>query len=1156
MQNKQTQNSSILLALLREILNFANVCRHKKDLIENICQSISRSALFSEAWIVLINQKKRTLKHISSSLTIDKTELEKIFFNRLKNNWNKKQFTENISEVCSLLAGPNDNINLFAPLIYKRKTLGAIAFHINPALITEKEALQFLETFGTQTALSFHLISKTKKTKQKIEQLKNDQFLLNTLMDNLPEHIYFKNKKSEFLKINKSMSKLFGLESPEQAIGKTDFDFFTEEHAKPAFKDEQEILKRGIPLVGAEEKETWPDGKITWAVTTKMPLKNRTGKTIGTFGISRNITDQKQMEIALKQSETKFRMIIENQGEGIGITDENEIFTFANPAANQIFGIKNGTLINRSLLDFLSDETIEFIQNETKKRKQGDASKYEIEIIQPTGQKRIILVTTTPYKSDSGEFLGTFGVFRDITERVQTLNSLKLQKEQFELAVKGANDGVWDWNINSNVLFLSPRWKEQLGYKDEEIQNTFESFEKLLHHDDKKRTVEYVNSYLKGEFSIYNIEFRMRHKNGNYRWIQSKGEALRDENGVPYRMAGSHSDITERKLAEKKTEAAFKRLNSIMNSVQAGIMLIRKSDKLIIEANHAVEKMLGFKKNELLNKPCQNHICPLQSERCQLLNCGKNIENLEQTIKNHKGELIPILKNATVIEIEGEEYVLESFVDISQQKAAERELVEARKNAELANKAKSEFLANMSHEIRTPMNSILGFSEVLLNTTENEKHKGYIRTILNSGKTLLSLINDILDLSKIEAGRMEIIPDPADIRIVLNEVEKIFEPKVKNKNINYITEIADDFPDSVLLDEVRLRQILFNVVGNAVKFTPSGFIKVQLQTIRKNGATIDFEISVADSGIGISKEDHKKIFETFSQQSGHAARNYEGTGLGLAISKRLCEIMNGKIELQSEVGKGSTFKLFFNHIEYNENSLAIPDEYTWEDLNIQFEPAKILVVDDVSFNRNLIKSFFENDNFTLLEAENGESGVAEAKNSKPDLILMDIRMPGIDGYSATKILRKSTDTASIPVIALTASTMQDETDKILQLFDGYLRKPVQKNALVKELMKYFKYTKTEKIPNNKPQITIEKPGDVNKKTVDEFKKLFLQKIKEMQGMMIVDELEEFVHEMDIFANEKEINFLKQQTHLLQENIVEFDFEKINKGLAEIEEFFS
>ncbi|MBI9038226.1 MAG: tetratricopeptide repeat protein [Bacteroidales bacterium] len=398
--------------------------------------------------------------------------------------------------------------------------------------------------------------------------------------------------------------------------------------------------------------------------------------------------------------------------------------------------------------------------------------------------------------------------------------------------------------------------------------------------------------------------------------------------------------------------------------------------------------------------------------------------------------------------------------DITQLKHVEEQLVLAKNEAEKANKVKSEFLANMSHEIRTPMNAVLGFADLLGTTISDHKQKSYVDSIKSSGKSLMTLINDILDLSKIEAGKLEIQYAPLNLKPVLREIEQIFSIKILQKNLEFISDIDPNIPDSLILSEARLRQVLFNIIGNAIKFTDIGYIKLKSKIIGESDdkKKIELLISVEDTGIGVPKSQYESIFKSFEQQDGQDEKKYGGTGLGLAISKRLVNLMGGEIKLKSEVGKGSIFEILLHDVYVSQEKTETIVEKLFDYENIHFEEATILVADDNLTNRNLIKEIFEKTKIKTIFAEDGQEAIIAAREFKPDLILMDIRMPIMDGFEAVKVIRQDKSIMNIPVIALTASVLGSSNDLVSKKrFNSYLMKPTLISELFYEVCNYLKY---------------------------------------------------------------------------------------------------
>jgi signal transduction histidine kinase/FixJ family two-component response regulator len=489
----------------------------------------------------------------------------------------------------------------------------------------------------------------------------------------------------------------------------------------------------------------------------------------------------------------------------------------------------------------------------------------------------------------------------------------------------------------------------------------------------------------------------------------------------------------------------------------------------------------------------------------------------------------------------------------------ERDIIEARQQAEKANKTKSEFLASISHEIRTPMNAILGFSEILFNSTVNEREKNFLSGILSSGRTLLYLINDILDLSKIESGQMEIVPEPTRIADVLHDVGKIFSSKISDKNLQFKIELEDHFPDVVLIDDVRLRQILFNLLGNAVKFTNAGKITVKAgsKPSRRKTGFIDLTIAVADTGIGIPASYQEIIFNAFVQVEMDNTRQYGGTGLGLAITRRLVQMMNGTLSLESQVDVGSTFTVTIPGLEITDQQTVRKNVYEWIDKIVTFEPATILVVDDIKFNRELAKSFLGSFHLKVIEASNGQEGVAMARLHNPDLILMDLRMPQMNGYQAVELLRSLPDTRHITCIAFTASSMRHDEAQIHQSFDGFLFKPITRNELIDCLMKFLPHKVSDpkgRDAGKEETGTLLLPGDLLadkqkfRQLITEVDQIIIPDLQNLQVCLDQDVFEHLVNNIETISNRYRISSFETILNSMRSAVEQYDFELFSREL--------
>ncbi|MCI0470343.1 MAG: ATP-binding protein, partial [Candidatus Aminicenantes bacterium] len=484
---------------------------------------------------------------------------------------------------------------------------------------------------------------------------------------------------------------------------------------------------------------------------------------------------------------------------------------------------------------------------------------------------------------------------------------------------------------------------------------------------------------------------------GNYSLrVKKKGD---DEIGVLY---DEFNDMLEQiRLREIERDKAEKKYRDIFDNASHGIFQSSPDGKLVT-ANPAFANIFGYDTpleviNSISNLKEQLYVSPAKRNELQeLIKKYGFVNGFVYEAYRKDGSTLYISENIhAVYDEQGNVLYYEgSLENITEKKQAE-ELKIARDTAEAANKAKSEFLANVSHEIRTPMNAILGFAELLGDQVIGGTQKEYLSAISSSGKTLLSLINDILDLSKIEAGKLELHEDNVSIHSVLAEIKNIFSREIEKKELDFQIEIDPYLPDRVLLDEIRLRQVLLNLMGNAVKFTDAGYIKlsVNLDFKDEHQRILDVIFSVRDTGSGIPADQLDLIFDAFKQLQRKDSKKIRGTGLGLSITKRLVEMMGGEISVASEFNKGSTFTVKFREVAVAQ---SVPESGA-ESKNvtevIDFDRASVLIADDIESNRAVLKGFLSRTAITVIEAENGKEAIDYAHKYKPDLIVMDIRMP-------------------------------------------------------------------------------------------------------------------------------------------------------------------
>lgn len=476
--------------------------------------------------------------------------------------------------------------------------------------------------------------------------------------------------------------------------------------------------------------------------------------------------------------------------------------------------------------------------------------------------------------------------FQDFVD--QSSNSIIYTDEKYKIQyVNKAFEDLYGWSL-----------EELIGKKSFEVFSADhppeEAREKICNSIDSKHT-------LVGE-EIF------QRKDGTFFFCKHSTKPLFNENGKIYGYLGLHSDITEQRSIKNKLSESEERLQTLYENMP-GAMLIIGRDYIIKDVNYRTCEITGFKREELIGQLCDK-LCPKgsASKKCPIWEEGNyGFHGMDTTIKCLNSSKKPIIKNAKVVTIDGEEYILENFQDISELKETQEDLTVARMNAEEASRAKSDFLATMSHELRTPLNSIIGFSQLMTDETYgslNENQKRYSSHITNSGIHLLGLINNILDISKIEAGKMELNCEHFTVKEIVDDVEALVYPIATKKNISVKIDIPlDDI--EIYGDRTKFKQIMYNLMNNAVKFTPeNGSIHISAKNDEEH-----LLITVADTGIGIAQHEQEMIFHPFRQVDSAESRKYQGTGLGLTLVKQFMELHNGTIDIESEVGKGSTFRL-------------------------------------------------------------------------------------------------------------------------------------------------------------------------------------------------------------------------------------------------------
>lgn len=673
-------------------------------------------------------------------------------------------------------------------------------------------------------------------------------------------------------------------------------------------------------------------GALYWVSATIVPLLGTDGRPTGYIAIRTDITAQKRLEAELRDSRRFLQSITDAMGEGVFCLDAEGFTTFLNPEAERLLGWSMADLLGMTLHDAVHYQTVDGAPLAAcncptlTAIRRGEIYRSEAEhFTRRDGVMFPVSIVSVPLR-DGSRVIGSVGVFQDITERKRILDALEESERRLKVALEASYTGLWDWNPQTDAAYYSTQWLAMVGYAPGELPATGAAWTSLLHPDDADRVSAILQRHIDGALPFYEVEFRMRHKNGGWVWILSSGRVVeRDGAGRPQRITGIHKDITERK---------------------------------------------------------------------QVLDM----------------------------------------------------LTQAKDEAERANRFKSDFLANMSHEIRTPMNAVIGLSHLMAQTELSARQRDYIDKIQASSRTLLGVINDILDFSKIEAGKLSMEAVPFDFDRLLGDVAVVIQARAREKNLELAVAIDPRVPEMLIGDPLRLNQVLLNLMGNAVKFTATGDVVVTIGGECCGDGCFRLDVSVRDTGIGMTAEQVAGLFKPFTQADSSTTRRFGGTGLGLAISAQLVALMNGTIEVDSTPGAGSTFR--FSVV------LGVAAQAQEPPCPPGLHGKRVLIVDDSHAARSIAADVLGRFGLNTVTASSGQRCLAQVGSGAAgavDLLVLDWQMPDLDGVETLRRLRQCGFTA--PVIMLTAfgrSELEEALDG--EPVEAILEKPATPSTMLDAVM--------------------------------------------------------------------------------------------------------
>ena len=916
------------------------------------------------------------------------------------------------------------------------------------------QAIFTLVTTGLILILGLRLLVTNRKLHQSNLRFKQ-------LAGVFPETIFEASPDGSITYVNKHGLEQFRYSDSESFTGVNIFSMVAPEHRQKVIDRVKARLQNATSNNDLfEYKAMRADGTTFDAIGISVP-NYENGKLTGLRGFVLDISVRKEMEEELRHSEEKFRNLVENTSDCIWETNSRGLFIYLSPSFRNITGYPPEEFLGKSPADMFPDEMKRQLGEQMFNSIANQQPFYTMEysVVQRQGGIVTVEVSGVPMFDCEGEFIGMHGIARDISERKTAENAVQQLIHEQTIILDNAGVGI-SFVRNRQQQWANTTFAKIFGYSTEEMKGS--------------RTVTYFQS--QEEYTLFTEEaypvlasgetftksLLMPRKDGSLFHARFTGTAINPDNLFEGSIWILSDETAQRELEEtrKKEQALLKRseikFSTIFQTSPDIIAISEKSTGRFIEVNDAFERIVGYSREEAIGRTAfELKTWGSDLYRQQMLDRladQKRLMNYQTRFRRKNGEIFPILLSLELAEIDGVECFIISARDITELEKIKKELRKQITLAESANRAKSEFLSNMSHEIRTPMNGVIGMAYLLELTDLTQEQKEYVASLKLSGKNLLSLINDILDLSKIESGKISIEPEDFSLQQCISDVVLTQKSVILNKGLLLHVTIADNVPYVIRGDQLRVKQILLNLLGNAVKFTKQGEITISAQILEQKNESIILQISVRDTGIGISTDALEKVFSPFVQEDGSISRQFGGTGLGLSICRKLTELMGGAISVESTQGVGSCFKVnlpFVMVMKSPPGKKGKDHVTTWEG-----PPLRILLVDDNAINIKVGAALLRMFGHDVSCAEDGRACLELLERGEFDLLLLDIQMPIMDGEQTLKEIRIKEQGSSryLPIIAVTAYALREEKERFLtEGFDGYVSKPLSPDELMSEM---------------------------------------------------------------------------------------------------------
>ena len=899
-----------------------------------------------------------------------------------------------------------------------------------------------------------------------------------SIYENAVEGIFQSTPEGRLLTANPAMARMFGYRSPEEMVSEiTDLGRQLWESAADRERFVEEVRAKGS-VSGFEARMRRRDGSLLWASLSGRAVTGPEGRIVRLEGTLQDITWRRRQEEALEESRRQFRDIFERSVDALLIHDGEGRIVDCNAEACRSLGYSREELVGMNVRDFATNLV------RAEDRPSGEPTLWERALSGDPGAVAGVHLgehrrkdgTTFPVEVRVGPVVYNgrrmiLASARDITERKRIEKELREAEERYRRLVEQIPGIVYVEDIETGAtIYDSPRIEEILGYPADTYKQDPHYWRKIVHPEDRETLRRAEEKAL--EEGKLSLEYRVFARDSRVVWVREEGVVVRDEQGRPAFWQGLILDVTERKRAEEALHESEQRFRRAFDDAPIGMALVGLDGRWL-QVNRALCEIVGYPREQLLEKTFQELTHPedLNKDLALLRRLvAREIPGyqIEKRYIHASGQTVWVLLNVSLVADERDEplYVIAQVQDITERKRIEEELKEAKEQAEAASRAKSEFVANMSHEIRTPMNGIIGMAELLLDTPLDPEQEEYARTIRSSGEALLSILNDILDFSKIEAGRLTLERIPFEIHKEVEEVVSLMATRAHAKGLELVCFVEPGVPPLLEGDPFRLRQVLTNLIGNAIKFTEKGEVVVQA-SLSGGGTTpdeaVEVRFEVSDSGIGMSEEQQRRLFQAFSQADASTTRRYGGTGLGLAISRQLVEMMGGTIGVRSSPGKGSTFHFTARFFLPGKDGAKRPQEiqaYAGPTPGERESLAglRVLIVDDNATNRTILCRQLEAWRMqpkSVPGAEEAmrelqESGTFEGSPAGYELIILDMQMPDVDGLELARRIRERLpkEGGNSPRLLLLTSMGLDIRERARSAgIEATLQKPVRQSQL-------------------------------------------------------------------------------------------------------------